>query len=56
MRRRKGQSVLEYVIVLTAIVAIVAVAAGKWIAPAVENALQDSSNAVEDAGGRLPGN
>jgi len=53
MRRKKGQSVLEYVIVLTAIVAAVAFAARQFIAPAVDDALEDSASAMTDATSRL---
>ena len=54
MRRKKGQSVLEYVIVLTAIVAAIAFAARTFLAPAVQQALDDSSQSIEGATGRLP--
>jgi hypothetical protein len=54
MRRRKGQSVLEYVIVLTAIVAAIAYAATKFIGPAVKTALEDSAGSMETATGKLP--
>ena len=54
MRRRKGQSILEYVIVLTVIIAAIAVAAATIIKPAVTNALTKSKGAIDGAVGRLP--
>jgi len=54
MCRRKGQSILEYVIVLTVIVAAIAVATTQLIKPAVNKALSDSSATIEGATGRLP--
>ena len=54
MRRRKGQSILEYVIVLTVIVAAIAVAARTFIAPAVNTALTNSGGTITGAVGRLP--
>jgi len=54
MRRKKGQSILEYVIVLTAIVAAIAFAARSFIAPSVQTALDDSSQSIEGATSRLP--
>ena len=56
MRRRKGQSILEYVIVLTVIVAAIAYAASSFIKRAVQNALVDASTSITNATGRLPGN
>lgn len=55
MCRKKGQSVLEYVIVLTVIVAAIALAATSLIKPAVNKALDDSAKSIKDATGRLPG-
>ncbi|MGD9014674.1 MAG: hypothetical protein PVI33_01430 [Candidatus Omnitrophota bacterium] len=54
MRKKKGQSILEYVIVLTAIVAAIAFAARQFIAPSVQQALDDSSQSISGATGRLP--
>lgn len=56
MRNRKGQSILEYVIVLTVIVAAVAVAATQFIKPAVNNSISNVGNTITDAASRLPGN
>jgi len=54
MRRKKGQSILEYVILLTVIVAAIAYAAVQFIKPAVEKTLEDSQNVMQGATGRLP--
>lgn len=54
MRRKKGQSILEYVIILTVIVAAIAVAAGTLIKPAVNKAVDDSAKTIESATRRLP--
>jgi len=55
MRKRKGQSILEYVIVLTVIVAAIALAASTLIKPAVNKAFNDSKSVIETATGKLPG-
>ena len=54
MRRRKGQSILEYVIVLTAIVAAIAVAASTLIQPAMDQSLTDSMDVIQGATDRMP--
>lgn len=54
MRRKKGQSILEYVIILTAIVAAIAYAAVNFIGPASTKALEDSAGSIESATSRLP--
>ena len=53
MRNKRGQSVLEYVIVLTAIIAIIIVAATALIRPAVEQSMTDASEAITTATGKL---
>ena len=55
MNRRKGQSILEYVIVLTVIVAAIAVAAGSAIKPAVEKAMGSANTTISTAATNLPG-
>jgi len=55
MYKKKGQSILEYVIVLTVIVAAIAYAASQFIKPAVQRALEDSNASIRNATGRLPG-
>ena len=57
MRRRKGQSILEYVIVLTAIVAAIAFVAARMIVPAIQGpggVGEEMQETIEGAGGRLP--
>ena len=54
MRRKRGQSILEYVIILTVIVAAIAVAATQFIKPAVEKGLEDSQRSIQGATERLP--
>lgn len=55
MYKKKGQSILEYVIVLTVIIAAIAFAAKSFIGPAVQKAFQDSNASIQTATGRLPG-
>ncbi len=52
-KNQKGQSILEYVIVLTAIVAVLVWAGATLIKPAVEKGLNDTTQAVGDVGGKL---
>lgn len=53
MKRKKGQSILEYVIVLTVIIAaIIAVAVGAF-KPAVTQTLNDSAIIVSNSSSRL---
>lgn len=53
MKRKKGQSILEYVIVLTVIIAaIIAVAVGAF-KPAVQQTLNDSAIIVSNSSSRL---
>ena len=54
MRYKKGQSVLEYVILLTVIVAAIAFAATKFIGPAVSTTLDSSAQSITGAVSRLP--
>jgi len=54
MRKKNGQSILEYVIVLTVIVAAIAFAARTFIGPGVNTAIQNSSTTVTNATARLP--
>lgn len=55
MRMNKGQSILEYVIVLTVIVAAIAYAATQFIKPGVDKALENSEEVIKNATGKLPG-
>jgi Flp pilus assembly pilin Flp len=55
MCRKRGQSILEYIIVLTAIVAVIIVAAGTIIKPAIEKGFNDTASSIKDSTGKLPG-
>ena len=48
LRKRKAQSILEYVIVLSAIIAAVIAAANGPIKKAVTDMFQDSSDLISD--------
>ncbi len=50
---RNGQSTLEDVIILTAIVAAIIFAATRFIKPKVENSLEHVSNEMENAVNRI---
>lgn len=54
LREKKAQSVLEYVIVLTAIIAIIIVAATAVIRPAVNKVMEEAANTIGSASERLP--
>jgi len=54
MRNKKGQSILEYVIVLTVIVIAVTLAATTLIKPAVNKGLDDAAKTINKATGQLP--
>jgi hypothetical protein len=56
MRNKRGQSILEYIIVLTVVVAAILYGANQFLKGTVETGVSDASNAVSDATGRLPGN
>ncbi len=53
MKKRKGQSILEYVIIFAAIVAAVIVGARTLIKPAVEQGMTDTATAMKTATGKL---
>jgi len=55
MRNKRGQSILEYVIVLTVIVAAIAIAANSVLKPAVSTGVNNTAKSIEDATNRLPG-
>ncbi len=55
MRCKKGQSILEYVIILTVIVAAIAYFAATTIKPAIQNALTSSAGTIKNAASQLPG-
>jgi uncharacterized protein (UPF0333 family) len=47
MSKRKGQSTLEYVIILTAIIAAIVFAAATYLKPRVESSLDHVSGQME---------
>jgi len=49
MRFKKAQSILEYTIVLAAIIAAIIFAGVRLIKPAVNQAMSDSADVIEDA-------
>ena len=51
--RRRGQSTLEYILVLAAILVAVIAAANTWLRPAVDTAVHDSANTITNATGRV---
>ncbi|MCG8430874.1 MAG: hypothetical protein MJA29_06865 [Candidatus Omnitrophica bacterium] len=53
MYRDKAQGVLEYVIILTAIVAVIIVASQTLIRPAVDEALIEAGDQVEEKTGEF---
>jgi uncharacterized protein (UPF0333 family) len=55
MCRKNGQSILEYIIVLTAIVAAIIIAAGTIIKPAINKGLTDTAESIKASTGKLPG-
>lgn len=50
---RKGQSTLEYILVITAILVAIVAVVSTTIKPATEQTLTDSGNAVKAAAGKL---
>jgi hypothetical protein len=50
---KKAQSVLEYVIVLSAIVALILYAANTWFGPTANTNLGKAANAIEDAADQI---
>lgn len=57
MRRlnKRGQSTLEYVIIWTAIVAAILLAANAYLRPAIEGAVESTSNKITTEVGNLTG-
>lgn len=55
MHRIKGQSILEYVIVLTVIVGAIAFAASTFLKPAVEDGVNNTAKAITNSTAKLPG-
>jgi uncharacterized protein YpmB len=55
LRKRRAQSILEYVIVLTVIITAIIVAANQFIKPAVNRSLESVETSVRSAVNNLPG-
>jgi hypothetical protein len=55
MGRKKGQSILEYVIVLTVIVAAIAYGAATFLKPTIQNGVNNSAKSIDASTIRLPG-
>lgn len=53
MHRKKGQSILEYVIVLTVIIAAIAVAANGVISGAITTGFTNAAGTIDTATGNL---
>lgn len=51
---KKAQSVLEYVVVLGAIVGIILFAAKTWIGPGVNTGITNAASAIDSAAGKIP--
>ena len=52
-RRSKGQSTLEYILVLAAIIVAIIAATNTLVRPAINTAMTDSSNVITGATNRL---
>ena len=52
-RTKKGQSTLEYILVLAAIIAAVALAAGTLLSPAVNQTMTNATGAITNAAANL---
>jgi Flp pilus assembly pilin Flp len=55
MRKKTGQSILEYVIILTVIVAAIAIGAKSYLQPAVDKSLDNIGESINASTGSLPG-
>jgi Na+-driven multidrug efflux pump len=51
--KKKAQSTLEYILVLTAVVGLIIFAAARWIKPSTQQALGDANNAMNAAANKL---
>ena len=50
---RRGQSMVEYALILAVVIAAIAIAAGTQIRPAVTSTLTSAGDAIENAAGEL---
>jgi uncharacterized protein (UPF0333 family) len=53
VRRKRGQSTLEYVLVLTAIIAGIIYATTQWVKPRVEGSLDHVTDQMETQVGKI---
>ncbi len=53
MRKKKGQSILEYVLVLTVIIVAIGITAENALKPAVEKTVNNTANLVSTATEKL---
>ena len=53
MRKKNGQSILEYVLVLTIIIVAIAVTAQNALRPAVEKSVNNTANLLDHAVDKL---
>jgi uncharacterized protein (UPF0333 family) len=53
MCKKRGQSILEYVLVLTVIIVAIAIAANNFLRPAVDKAINTTSKLIENATDKL---
>lgn len=52
-QRARGQSTLEYILVVGAILVAVIAAATAFMKPAADKAIKDSANVIQDSAGKL---
>lgn len=53
LRNKKAQSILEYVLILTAVIGVIIWAAGSHIGPRVNQALGDANTAIGKAAEKI---
>lgn len=53
MKRRRGQSTLEYILVLTAVLIALIVAAASSVGPGVQNTMNQAGNVVQKASNKV---
>jgi uncharacterized protein (UPF0333 family) len=51
--RKKGQSTLEYLLVLAAVVGLIIFAAGQWVRPGIEASFGNTKDAIGLAADKL---
>lgn len=53
LNQKKAQSMLEYVIILTAIIAIIAIVGASFIKPAVDTSLKNVESSITNSANKL---